>query len=161
MRESIPLGASSAVTPVGLSVSGTHAAVPLGNAASVAYVDLAPRRWTDTSPSRRATRRASAFVNASTVVVCNQTTDQCGKFDPGAGRERDDRAGDRHAVPGEPYVATGGRVFVVSSNLDDSYMQAGPGVVTELNPATMEMVRTFEVGTNPQYAAATTTSCTW
>ena len=45
-------------------------------------------------------------------------------------------------------------VFVVSSNLDDSYMVAGPGVVTELNPATMEVVRTFEVGTNPQYAAA-------
>jgi len=27
-------------------------------------------------------------------------------------------------------------------------------VVTELNPTTMEVVRTFEVGTNPQYAAA-------
>lgn len=152
-RVSIPLGASSAVTPIGLAVSGTHAAVPLGNAASVAWVDLSTETVDRyfTFPSGNAT--GVAFANASTVVVCNQTTDQCGKFDPAqAGNE----------VTGlvtviqfpNSVVASGGRVFVVSSNLDDNYMVAGPGVVTELNPATMAIERTWEVGTNPQYAAA-------
>jgi len=152
-RVSIPLGTSSAVTPVGLAVFGTHAAVPLGNAASVAYVDLATETVDRYFTFASGNATGSAFVNASTVVVCNQTTDQCGKFDPAqAGTEV------TNLVPVTQFpssvVATGGRVFVVSSNLDDSYMVAGPGVVTELNPATMEEVRTFEVGTNPQYAAA-------
>jgi hypothetical protein len=153
ITESIELGTSSSVTPVGLSVLGTHAAVPLGNAASVAYVNLETETVDRyfTFPSGNAT--GSAFVNANTVVVCNQLTDQCGKFDPAqAGNEV------TGLVPVIQFptsvVATGGRVFVVSSNLDDSFMAAGPGVVTELNPATMEVVRTFTVGTNPQYAAA-------
>ncbi len=153
VTESIALGTSSAVTPVGLAVSGTHAAVPLGNAASVAYVDLSSETVDRyfTFPSGNAT--GVAFANASTVVVCNQTTDQCGKFDPSqAGNEL------TGLVTVTPFptsvVASGGRVFVVSSNLDDNYMVAGPGVVTELNPTTMEVVRTWDVGTNPQYAAA-------
>lgn len=151
---SIPLGAASAVTPVGLSVSGTHAVVPLGNAASVAYVDLATETVDRyfTFPSGNAT--GSAFVNASTVVVCNQLTDQCGKFDPAqASSEVQSLVTVTTPFP-TSVTASGGRVFVVSANLDDNYMVAGPGVVTELNPATMEIVRTFTVGTNPQYAAA-------
>jgi hypothetical protein len=151
-RVSIALGASATVTPVGLSVFGNYSAVPLGNVGSVAYVNLATETVDRyfTFPSGNAT--GSAFVNPSTVVVCNQTTDQCGKFDPAqVGTEITGLV----TVTQFPtsVVATGGRVFVVSSNLDDSYMQAGPGVVTEINPATMEIVRTFEVGANPQYAA--------
>ena len=152
-RVSIPLGTSSAVTPVGLSVFGTHAAVPLGNAASVAYVDLATETVDRYFTFASGNATGSAFLDASTVVVCNQTTDQCGKFDPAqAGTEVTNLV----TVTQFPasVVVTGGRVFVVSSNLDDSYMVAGPGVVTELNPTTLEVVRTFEVGTNPQYAAA-------
>jgi len=87
-RVSIPLGTSSAVTPVGLAVFGTHAAVPLGNAASVAYVDLATETVDRYFTFASGNATGSAFVNASTVVVCNQTTDQCGKFDPAqAGNE--------------------------------------------------------------------------
>jgi hypothetical protein len=150
---SIPLGAASAVTPVGLSVFGTHAAVPLGNAASVAYVDLATETVDRyfTFPSGNAT--GSAFVNASTVVVCNQLTDQCGKFDPAQASSEVQSLVTVTPFPNS-VVAVGGRVFVVSSNLDDNYMVAGPGVVTELNATTMEIVRTFEVGTDPQFAAA-------
>jgi hypothetical protein len=81
-RVSIALGASATVTPVGLSVFGNYSAVPLGNVGSVAYVNLATETVDRyfTFPSGNAT--GSAFVNPSTVVVCNQTTDQCGKFDP-------------------------------------------------------------------------------
>jgi len=150
---SIPLGASSAVTPVGLSVSGNFAVVPLGNAASVAYVNLSTETVDRyfTFPSGNAT--GSAFVNASTVVVCNQTTDQCGKFDPAQAGNAITSLVTVTQFPTN-VVATGGRVFAVSSNLDDNYLVAGPGVVTELNPATLAIVRTWDVGTNPQYAAA-------
>lgn len=152
-RVSIGLGTSSAVTPVGLAVLGTFAAVPLGNAASVAYVDLATRTVERYFTFASGNATGVAFVDQATVVVCNQTTDQCGKFDPAqAGNEITGLV----TVTQFPasVVAAGGRVFVVSSNLDDNYMQAGPGAVTELNPATMEVVRTFQVGANPQYAAA-------
>jgi hypothetical protein len=150
---SIPLGASSAVTPVGLSVSGNFAAVPLGNAASVAYVNLSTETVDRYFTFASGNATGSAFVNASTVVVCNQTTDQCGKFDPA---QADNAVTSLVTVTQFPtnVVATGGRVFVVSSNLDDNYLVAGPGVVTELNPATLASVRTWDVGTNPQYAAA-------
>ena len=122
--------AASAVTPVGFSVSGNYAAVPLGNAASVAYINLATETVDRYFTFASGNATGSAFVNASTVVVCNQTTDQCGKFDPAqAGNEVTNLV----TVTQFPtnVVATGGRAFVVSSNLDDSYMVAGPGVVTE------------------------------
>ena len=82
VTQSLPLGASSAVTPVGFSLLGTHAVVPLGNAASVAYADLSTLTVDRyfTFPSGNAT--GSAVVSASNVVVCNQTTNQCGRFDP-------------------------------------------------------------------------------
>ena len=39
-QQQISLGTSSTITAVGLSIGGTHAAVPLGDAASVALIDL-------------------------------------------------------------------------------------------------------------------------
>ena len=81
-RVSIALGASSTVTPVGLSVLGKFAAVPLGNTATVAYVNLETEEVVGTFTFASGNATGSAFVNASTVVVCNQETDQCGKFDP-------------------------------------------------------------------------------
>ena len=152
-RVSIPLGASSTVTPVGLSVLGNYAVVPLGNTGSVAYVNLATETIDRhfTFPSGNAT--GSGFVNANTVIVCNQTTDICGRFDPAQAADEITATVSVTQFPTNVVVSSG-RVFVVSSNLDDSYMVSGPGVVTELNAATMEIVRTWEVGTNPQYAAA-------
>jgi DNA-binding beta-propeller fold protein YncE len=46
-------------------------------------------------------------------------------------------------------------VFVISSNLNPTtYTPVGPGVVTEINPTTMSVVRTFTTGGNdPQYGA--------
>ena len=153
LTRSIALGSSASVTPVGLAVRGTFAAVPLGNTASVAYVNLETEEVERyfTFPSGNTT--GVAFVDANTVITCNQLTDTCGKF---LVNQAANEITDVRQVTQFPtnVVASGGRVFVVSSNLDDSYMVAGPGVVTELNPATMEIVRTWEVGTNPQYAAA-------
>ena len=152
-RREIPLGTSSTITAVGFSVRGRMAAVPLGNAASVALVDLeaeAIDRYF-TFPSGNAT--GSAWVNDETVVVCNQLDDVCGRFTV-------DQASDEISLsdPLTPYPAAvvsngAGRVFVISSNLDDNYVPAGPGVVSELDPNTLAVLRTFTVGTNPQYGA--------
>jgi hypothetical protein len=148
----IALGSSSTITAVGFSLRGRRAAVPLGNAASVALVDLQGEDVERffTFPSGNAT--GSAWVDDNTVIACNQTDDVCGRFDT-------DQAGDAMTLSGAlaPFptgvVVSGGRVFVISANLDDTFTPAGPGVVTELDPATLAVLRTFTVGRNPQYGA--------
>lgn len=151
-RREIPLGTSSTITAVGFSIRGHMAAVPLGNAASVALVNLETETIERyfTFPSGNAT--GSAWVDDQTVIACNQLDDVCGRFTVG-------QAGDAMTLsdvltPFPTAVATfNGRVFVVSSNLDDNYVPAGPGVVTELDPTTLAVIRTFTVGLNPQYGA--------
>jgi DNA-binding beta-propeller fold protein YncE len=148
-RLEIPLGASTTITPVDLSVRGTRAAVPLGNAASVALLDLNVARVDRvfTFPSGNAT--GSAWVNDSTFVVCNQTDDYCGRVRVS---QTALTIADTVRVTQFPtdVVVSGGRVFVVSSNLDENFAPAGNGVVTELSAATNRVVRTFTVGRNPQ-----------
>ena len=75
----IPFGASSAVTPVGLVFRGTHAVVPLGNAASAALVDLDGLRIERfyTFPSGNAT--GAAFVDDTTFLVANLIDNYLGK----------------------------------------------------------------------------------
>jgi hypothetical protein len=152
-RVEIPLGSSTTITPVDLSVRGTRAAVPLGNAASLALLDLNAARVDRvfTFPAGNAT--GSAWVNDTTIVVCNQTDDYCGRVRTG---QTQLTIGDTVRVTQFPtdVLVAGGRVFVVSSNLDDNFSPAGNGVVTELSSTTNRIARTFTVGRNPQAIAA-------
>ena len=152
-RVEIPLGASSTVTPVDFSVRATKAAIPLGNAASVAIVDLGNARIERffTFPAGNAT--GSAWLDDSTVIVCNQTNDYCGRIRTG---RTANTIPDTVKVTDFPtgVIVVAGRVFVISSNLDNNFAQIGNGVVTELSAVTNRVVRTFTVGPNPQYAAA-------
>lgn len=152
-RIEIPLGASTSITPVDVSVRGTRAAVPLGNAASVALLDLNTARVDKvfTFPTGNAT--GSAWVNDTTFVVCNQTDDYCGRVRTG---QSSLTVADTVRVTQFPtdVIVAGGRVFVLSSNLDANFAPAGNGVVTELSAATNRVVRTFTVGRNPQAGAA-------
>ncbi len=146
----VALGTSSTVTPVGFSLRGTRAAVPLGDAASVALVDLSAGTVTRyfTFPSGNAT--GSAWVDDSTIIAANPNTNTVGRIRVG-------QAGDAitttvGVAPGPTAVAVvNGRAFVVSSNLDPvTYSALGPGVVTEIDPATMTVVGTVNTGdTNP------------
>ncbi len=149
-RVEIPLGTSSDITAVGFSVRNRMAAVPLGNTASVALVNLetATIEGYFTFPSGNAT--GSAWVDDETVIACNQLADLCGRFTTTQAGDAMDLTEALAPFP-TAVVASAGRVFVVSANLDDSYMPAGPGVVSELDPASLDVVRTFTVGTNPQY----------
>jgi hypothetical protein len=152
VRREIPLGASSAVTPSGFSIRGSRALIPLGNAASVALVDLEGLRTERffTFPSGNAT--GSAWADDATAIVCNQTDDYCGLISL---NQTDPAIGQTVEVTDFPtsVIAAGNRIFVISSNLDDNFQRIGNGVVTEIDPATLQVARTFTVGPNPQFGA--------
>ena len=152
-RREIALGTSSAITAVGFSVRDRWAAVPLGDAASVALVDLEGEvidRYF-TFPSGNAT--GSDWVGDRTVIACNPLADVCGRFTLDQASDEMTLSGPLTQFPTAVVTTASGRVFVISANLDDNYVPAGPGVVTELNNNTLEVIRTFTVGTNPQYGA--------
>ncbi len=126
-RREIPFGASSAVTPVGLAYRGTHAVVPLGDAASVALVDLEGARIERffTFPSGNAT--GVAFVNDTTFLVANVVNNYVGKvtFHQASTAITDTV---HVGAPGPTaIVVTAGKAFVVSVNLDAFYTPIGPG----------------------------------
>lgn len=149
---SIPLGSSSAITPVGLSLRGRKAAVPLGNAASVALVNLetATVQRFFIFPSGNAT--GSAWANDTTVFVANSDTDKIGRFY--LNQTNAEITTIATVAPTPTAVAvTGGRVLVVSGNLAN-FAPIGPGVVTAINPSTMAVLGTVQSGgLNPTDAA--------
>lgn len=150
----IPFGASSAVTPVGLVFRGTHAVVPLGNAASAALVDLGGLRIERffTFPSGNAT--GAAFVDDNTFLVVNLVGDYLGKVTLD---QTDASITDTVSVAAPAptaVVVSEGRAFVVSGNLDENFAPLGPGVVTVIDPATMVPIDTIQSGGTNSSAAA-------
>jgi hypothetical protein len=150
----IPLGASSTVTATGISVRGEQAVVPLGNAASVASINLRTRQVEGfyLFPSGNAT--GSVFVDHQTVLVTNQETDQVGKFTLGQTDPAITETASVTPFPNDVVSVSSSLALVVSANLDDFYAPAGEGVVTAIDPRTMAVVDTVHTGgTNPQFGA--------
>jgi hypothetical protein len=149
---SIPLGSSSAITPVALSVRGRKAAVPLGNAASVALVNLesATVQRYFTFPGGNAT--GSVWANDTTVFVTNPETDKVGRFY--LNQTSSEITATASVAPAPTAVAvTGGRVLVVSGNLAN-FVPVGPGVVSAIDVASMAVTGTVQTGgLNPTDAA--------
>lgn len=148
----IALGASSAVTATGLSVRGERAAVPLGNAASVAVIDLRSRQIEGffLFPSGNAT--GSDFVDDQSVLAANQETDEVGKFSLGQASQNITETASVAPFPTDVITVSPSRVLVISANLDDNYLPAGEGVVTAIDPGTMTVTGTVETGgRNPQF----------
>lgn len=141
----IPLGASSAITPTGLALNGTHAAVPLGNAASVALVDLRKetieRIFTFTSGNAT----GAAFADAATLLAANVTDGYLGKATL---TQASSTITQTVAVAPAPtaVVMAGGRAFVISGNLDQNFTPIGNGIVTAVDPATLTVLGTVEAG---------------
>lgn len=150
----IPFGASSSVTPTGLAVRGRYAAVPLGNAASVALVDLEELRVTRffLFPGGNAT--GAAFADDTTLLAANFQADYVGRATVG---QAGDSIRQRVSVAPAPtdIVMAAGRAAVISSNLDENFQTIGNGVVTFLDPRTLQLQGTVRTGgTNPTDAAA-------
>ncbi|MYB07067.1 MAG: hypothetical protein F4Y24_12010 [Gemmatimonadetes bacterium] len=148
----IALGASSAVTPTGISIRGETGVVPLGNAASVAVIDLRTQQIDGYFLFESGNATGSAFVGAGTVLAANQQTDQVGRFMLG---QAAGSIGDLVSVTQFPtgiVPFSDSLAFVISANLDDSYAPAGDGVVTAIDPRTMTVTAEIETGgTNPQF----------
>jgi hypothetical protein len=141
----IPLGASSAITPTALALNGTRAAVPLGNAASIALVDLRNEtiERVFTFPSGNAT--GAAFADATTLLAVNLIDDYLGKATLD---QANPAITQTVAVAPAPtaVVMAGGRAFVISGNLDENFAPIGNGIVTAVDPATLAVLGTIEAG---------------
>jgi hypothetical protein len=150
----IALGASSAVTATGVSVRGNMAVVPLGNAASVAVIDLATRVIGSYWLFGSGNATGSAFVDDATVVAANQETDEVGRFTIGGAGGTITNVVAVVPFPSDVIAVSPTRVLVVSSNLDDNYVPIGEGVVTAIDPTTMTVIDTVHTGgENPQFGA--------
>lgn len=149
----VPLGASSSVTPTGLSVRGRKVAVPLGNAASVAVIDAAEQSVERffLFPSGNAT--GSAFAEDGSLLLANLTDDEVGRVTLGQAGDAIEQTVDVAPAPTDIEIVDG-RALVISGNLDQNFVPLGPGVVTALDPTTLEVLGTAETGgTNPNDAA--------
>ena len=149
----IAFGASSAVTPTGLSVRGRRAAVPLGNAASVALIDLEGLAISRYFLFPQGNATGSAFADDTTLLAANLQDDYVGRATVG---QVGDTIRQRVTVAPAPtaIVMAGGRAAVVSGNLDDNYAPIGNGVVTFLDPRTLQVQGRVQTGgTNPGDAA--------
>lgn len=144
-QQQIPLGSSTTITPTGMSVRGRQAAVPLGDAASVALIDLqsATVKRFFTFASGNAT--GSVFVDDTTVVAANLLTNAVGRFTTG---QAGSTITSSVTVAPKPtaVAAIGGRAYVVSSNLDENFLPIGNGIVTAIDPSTMKAAGTVTMG---------------
>jgi len=141
----IPLGSSSTVSPVGLSIRGRRVAVPLGDAASVALINLetaAIQRFF-TFASGNAT--GSVFVDDTTIIAANSALGTVGRMTV---NQVSDAIGASAPVAPQPTAIqfAAGRALVVSANLDNNFVPIGNGIVTAIDPKTMQVVGTATMG---------------
>ena len=152
-QKQIALGTSSAVTPVGLSIQARRAAVPLGNAASVALLDLVNQSVIRFYLFASGNTTGSVFSDDTTLFVANTTTGVVGRVTVG---QPSDSVNDTVEVAPQPTALTfaGGRVLVTSTNLDENFNPIGNGIVTAIDPKTMAVLGTATTGgTNSNDAA--------
>lgn len=141
---SIPLGTSSTITPTGLSLRGRRAAVPLGNAASVAIVNLETATVQKFFIFASGNTTGSAWINDTTVFAANAATNKVGRFYTTQTATEITALADVALAPTAiEYV--GGKVFVVSGNFTD-FPPTAQGVVTVINPATMAVIGSIQTG---------------
>lgn len=152
-QQHIALGTSSTVSPTGLAVRGRRAIVPLGDAASVALINLETATITRFFTFASGNATGSAFVDDTTIVAANLLTGVVGKAT--VGQAADAITLTAKVAPQPTAIAvTGGRVLVVSSNLDANFAPIGNGIVTAVDPKTMQVLGTATSGgTNSTDAA--------
>lgn len=152
-HQEIAFGASTTITPAAFAVRGHLALVPLGDAASVNLVDLESNSVVRTFTFGGGNATGAAWVDDTTAIVANFLDDYVGRIYI---HQAGDAITDTVSVTPAPssVIAHAGRVFVISSNLDQNYLEIGDAVLTEVNPATMTIVDTITTGgRDAQYGA--------
>ena len=144
-QQRIALGTSSTVTPTGLAVRGRRAAVPLGNAASVALINLETATVQRYFAFASGNATGSAFVDDTTIIAANLTQNLVGRFTVG---QASDAITSTVSVAPQPtaIAVANGRVLVISTNLDANYAPIGNGIVTAIDPKTLQVVGTATMG---------------
>lgn len=150
--QTIALGSSSTITPTGLSIQARKAAVPLGNAASVAVVNLQTATVEKFFTFANGNSTGSAWSNDTTVFAANTNTNKIGRFYTTQSSTEITALQDVALAPtAVQYV--GGKIFVVSGNFT-SFPPTGSGIVTAINPTTMAVLGTVQTGGSNSSAAA-------
>jgi YVTN family beta-propeller protein len=152
-QQQIALGTSSTVTPTGFSVRGRRAAVPLGNAASVALINLETATIQRFFVFTGGNATGSTFADDTTIIVANSDRNLVGRATTG---QAADAIASTVAVAAQPTAVTmaGGRVIVTSANLGADFLPIGNGIVTALDPKTLQVLgRATTGGTNSTDAA--------
>ena len=153
-QKTIAFGASTTISPVGLSVRGRRAAVPLGNAASVALVDLVTQTATRFFTFASGNATGSAFVDDTTIIVANPTLNVVGRFTTGQAADAIGSLSAKIAPQPTAVVVSGTRALIVSSNLDANFAPIGNGIVTAVDTKTLQVLGTATMGgTNSTDAA--------
>ena len=152
-QQQIPLGTSSTVTPTGLSVRGRRAAVPLGNAASVAFINLETATIQRFFLFTSGNATGSAFADDTTIIVANTNRNLVGRVTTG---QTADAITATVTVAAQPtdIAISGTRALVVSSNLDANFAPIGNGIVTAVDTKTLQVLGTATMGGTNSTAGA-------
>ncbi|HWZ60001.1 MAG TPA: hypothetical protein VNW46_13585 [Gemmatimonadaceae bacterium] len=151
--EVIALGASATVTPVGFSLKGTTAIVPLGDAASTAVINLKTATITRYFVFSSGNATGQAFVDDTTVILANATSNYVGRvtLDQAA-----DAITDTAMVAQSPtdIQVANGNAYVISAVLNAQGSPTGVGAVTKLNGQTLAVLATAQTTDSNSSAAA-------
>ena len=144
-QQQIALGTSSTVTPTGLAVRGRRAAVPLGNTASVALINLETATILRFFTFPNGNTTGAAFADDTTIITANTIRNVVGRFTTG---QTADAISNTVAVAPQPtaVVMAGSRAMIVSSNLDENFAPIGNGIITAVDPKTMQVLGTATTG---------------
>jgi DNA-binding beta-propeller fold protein YncE len=141
-RTTVGLGADG--TPVGGAVRGEVAAIPLGVVPAVAIVDLAAGELLRTVSLPEGSGATGAhFVNDSIVLVANPLRGSVSPVNVRSGEV--DSEIETGAYP-QAFAESGGRIFVVNSELDESFQPVRDGTLTVLDAGTLEVLGQVELG---------------
>lgn len=142
----VGLGADG--SPVGVSIRGELAAVPMGIVPVLKVVDLrAGAVIRSVSLPQGSGATGSAWVDDSTVVVANPLRNTVSPVNVHTGE-----VGEEIPVGGYPeaVVSGGGKVFVLNSELGPDFLPSGPGSVTALDGGTLALLGIIQLsGENP------------
>jgi hypothetical protein len=149
----VALGASNAITPVALSVRGVNAVVPLGDASSVALIDLNTLAITRFYLFAAGNTTGQAFVDDTTMFAANTDSGYVGRFT--TGQASDTISDTVHVAPSPTDIeVAGSRVLVISANLNSSFTPNGNGIVTAVDAHTLAVLDTVSTGGTNSTAGA-------
>jgi len=142
------VGLAPAGSPVGFSVQGRLAAVPLGTVPAVAIVDLLEEEVSETIALPEGSgATGSAFANDSILVVANPNLNSVSPVNYRRGT-----VGEEIPVGTFPQevVSLADRLYVLNAELGPDFLTAGPGTITVLRRSDLSVAGTIELsGRNP------------